>query len=102
MYRAYRHRNRYVPSSHSKHDVKVEAWGFFFFFLCAFQLDVCAAHQCRLGSDAGCSASPYPASKNGNASNHNAHPLPLGLKKKGRPPKNKPKGMANDTPCCVV
>lgn len=54
------------------------------------------ATGCRLGSDAGRSASPYPASENGNASDHNAPPPPPpGPKKKGRPPKNKPKRM-----CC--
>lgn len=52
----------------------------------------------RLGSDAGRSASPYPASENGNASDHNAPPPPPpGPKKKGRPPKNKPKRM-----CCAA
>lgn len=52
------------------------------------------AHWCRLGSDAGRSVSPYPGSENGNTSDHNAPPPP-GPKKKGRPPKNKPKGMTD-------
>ncbi|KAI0252623.1 hypothetical protein BJV78DRAFT_1199962 [Lactifluus subvellereus] len=50
-----------------------------------------ATSKSRLGSDAGRSASPYPGSENGNVSDHNAPPPPPGPKKKGRPPKNKPK-----------
>jgi len=54
-----------------------------------------ATSKSKLGSDAGRSASPYPASENGNASDHNAsQPPPPGPKKKGRPPKNKPKPPA--------
>ena len=49
----------------------------------------------RLGSDAGRSVSPYPGSENGNASDHNSPLPPPGPKKKGRPPKNKPKGTAD-------
>lgn len=52
-------------------------------------------HWCRLGSDAGRSVSPYPGSENGNASDHSAPLPPPGPKKKGRPPKNKPKGTAD-------
>jgi len=61
-----------------------------------------ATSKSKLGSDAGRSASPYPGSENGNASDHNAPPPPPGPKRKGRPPKNKPKvpaqgvGNAND------
>ena len=56
---------------------------------CKFQL---TKRGCRIGSDAGRSASPYPGSENGNVSDHYAPPPPPGPKKKGRPPKNKPKG----------
>lgn len=50
-----------------------------------------ATSKSKLGSDAGRSVSPYPGSENGNASDHNAPLPPPGPKKKGRPPKNKPK-----------
>ncbi|KAI9512355.1 hypothetical protein F5148DRAFT_1164306 [Russula earlei] len=53
-----------------------------------------ATSKSKLGSDAGRSASPYPGSENGNASDHAAPPPPPGPKKKGRPPKNKPKGSS--------
>jgi len=53
-----------------------------------------ATSKSKLGSDAGRSASPYLGSENGNASDHNAPPPPPGPKKKGRPPKNKPKASA--------
>ncbi len=61
----------------------------------------CVANLCRLGSDAGRSVSPYPGSENGNTSDHNAPFPPPGPKKKGRPPKNKPRGAA-DVFCVVV
>ncbi|KAF8480937.1 hypothetical protein DFH94DRAFT_435676 [Russula ochroleuca] len=50
-----------------------------------------ATSKSKLGSDAGRSVSPYPGSENGNMSDHNAPPPPPGPKKKGRPPKNKPR-----------
>jgi len=50
-----------------------------------------ATSKSKLGSDAGRSVSPYPGSENGNASDHNSPLPPPGPKKKGRPPKNKPK-----------
>ncbi|KAH9982226.1 hypothetical protein BGW80DRAFT_1262279 [Lactifluus volemus] len=50
-----------------------------------------AASKSKLGSDAGRSASPYPGSENGNVSDHSTPLPPPGPKKKGRPPKNKPK-----------
>jgi len=50
-----------------------------------------ATSKSKLGSDAGRSVSPYPGSENGNASDHSAPLPPPGPKKKGRPPKNKPK-----------
>lgn len=72
-------------------------YGVISFFVCvSITLTHFYRHRtgCRLGSDAGRSASPYPASENGNASDHNApQPPPSGPKKKGRPPKNKPKRM---------
>ncbi|KAI0307568.1 hypothetical protein B0F90DRAFT_25636 [Multifurca ochricompacta] len=62
-----------------------------------------ATSKSKLGSDAGRSASPYPGSENGNVSDNNAPlPPPGPPKKKGRPPKNKPKAsvqtmsVAND------
>ena len=51
-------------------------------------------HWCRLGSEAARSVSPYLGSDNGNGSDHNSPLPPPGPKKKGRPPKNKPKGVA--------
>ncbi|KAH9964471.1 hypothetical protein BC827DRAFT_1187339 [Russula dissimulans] len=63
-----------------------------------------ATSRSKLGSDAGRSASPYPGSENGNASDHNAPPPP-GPKKKGRPPKNKPKApvqVANNVVAAAV
>jgi hypothetical protein len=105
----HRYRNRHAQSSRSKRDVKVEVWILFFVFarFCAFRLALMhgprAVRRCRLGSDAGRSASPYPASENGNASDHNAPPQPQpGPKKKGRPPKNKPKGTADVRVAFVV
>ena len=73
-------------------------YGAFFARFDHSDIDTFCRHRtgCRLGSDAGRSASPYPASENGNASDHNAsQPPPPGPKKKGRPPKNKPKRV-----CC--
>ncbi|KAF8264419.1 hypothetical protein EI94DRAFT_1738471 [Lactarius quietus] len=53
-----------------------------------------ATSKSKIGSDAGRSASPYLGSDNGNVSDHYAPPPPPGPKKKGRPPKNKPKVSA--------
>jgi hypothetical protein len=82
-------------TSKSKYELYLFIYLFFRFAL----LNV--AHWCRLGSDAGRSVSPYPGSENGNVSDHNAPPPPPGPKKKGRPPKNKPRGAA-DVFCVVA
>ncbi|KAH9005986.1 hypothetical protein EDB86DRAFT_2877482 [Lactarius hatsudake] len=69
----------------------------------AIHLSSCISDGVGIGSDAGRSASPYPGSENGNVSDHYAPPPPPGPKKKGRPPKNKPKAtplarVGNSTP----
>ena len=71
-------------------------YGFIFVWSHSIILMALCTGRCRLGSDAGRSVSPYPGSENGNASDHNAPLPPPGPKKKGRPPKNKPKGAADD------
>lgn len=93
----YRYRHGHAKSSCQKRDIQVEVWAYIFWICFRAILDRSdgVAHWCRLGSDAGRSVSPYPGSENGNASDHNASLPPPGPKKKGRPPKNKPKSAVD-------
>ena len=102
----YRYRHGYAKSSCPKRDIQVKVWTFYFCVLLFGAVSIISdgvlcTGRCRLGSDAGRSVSPYPGSENGNASDHNAPLPPPGPKKKGRPPKNKPKGTT-DGLCVVV
>lgn len=92
----YRYRHRYAKGSCPKRDIQVKVCTFVFgSALEPFNHSDGVVHRCRLGSDAGRSVSPYPGSENGNASDHSAPLPPSGPKKKGRPPKNKPKGTTD-------
>src|SRR5229473_3426795 len=97
----YRYRHRHAKSSPPKRDIQVEVWAFILLALAPCDRSDGDVHRCRLGSDAGRSVSPYPGSENGNASDHNAPLPPPGPKKKGRPPKNKPKGAINVSALCT-